>query len=491
MKLKSKETQQKHPYFPFIQTFVQLGDPFFVAQKPTQVKDPHVKMLNHNLAIDLGLDFSAFKQSELAAIFSGNLLTDLSNPISMAYAGHQFGHFVPQLGDGRAILLGELLDCNGKVKDIQLKGAGQTPFSRRGDGRATLASVIREYIVSEAMFALGIPTTRSLAIVATGELVARETDLPGAILTRVAASHIRIGTFEYFSYRGDDLSIKKLADYAINRHYSDIVNFENPYPELLKRVIDAQASLVAKWMAVGFIHGVMNTDNMTISGETIDFGPCAFIDQFDPNTVFSSIDMNGRYAFANQPQIAHWNLARFAETLMPLFHDDSEQALIIANTLVNEFPKRYKFFWLNEIRNKLGLFTPQLNDEAIVNQLFETMHRHQLDFTNTFQLLINVLADGMTPEHLTEWIKKWKERLSFENRSIEEVLALMKKHNPHFIPRNHMVEIVIKEAVDHDNFDPMKEFINLLSNPFSNKKEFEHYKKPAEKGEKYRTFCGT
>lgn len=491
MKLKSKDTQQKQAYFPFIQTFVQLGEPFFVAQKPTQVKDPQVKMLNHSLAIDLGLDFSAFDQSELAAIFSGNLLTDLSNPISMAYAGHQFGYFVPQLGDGRTILLGELLDCNGKVKDIQLKGSGLTPFSRRGDGRATLGSVIREYLMSEAMHGLKIPTTRSLAIVATGEIVARETDLPGAILTRVAASHIRIGTFEYFSYRGDDLSIKKLADYAINRHYSEIMNFDNPYQEFLKKVIETQASLVAHWMGIGFVHGVMNTDNMTISGETIDYGPCAFIDRFDPNIVFSSIDVNGRYAFANQPQIAHWNLARFAETLMPLLHEDPEQALIIANTLVNEFPKRYKFYWLDEMTKKLGLFSIQNKDEELVGDLLKVMHIHEEDFTNTFQLLIQAVNGANIPEHFKEWSLRWKERITIENRSIDEVTKLMENHNPVFIPRNHLVENVIKKAVENHDFIPLNELLKVLSNPYSNNSDFEHYKQPAEKGEKYRTFCGT
>ena len=365
-----------------------------------------------------------------AAFFAGNLVPEWAEPLAMAYAGHQFGHFVPQLGDGRAILLGEIIGRDGKRRDLHLKGAGQTPFSRRGDGRAALGPVLREYIISEAMHALGIPTTRTLAAVTTGEPVFRETALPGAVLARVAASHLRIGTFEYFAAQGDGEAIKILADYAIDRHYPALQANPTPYIALLEAVCEAQAALIARWMQVGFIHGVMNTDNMTISGETLDYGPCAFMDTYDPATVFSSIDHHGRYAFGNQPRIAQWNLARFADTLLPLLDDNHDKALAMAEETINQFPERFERYWREGMRRKLGLTSEQPDDAGLMHALLQLMQEHAADYTNTFRLLCAVAEGGAAPVGYEAWVTRWRRRLGQEPHSPHAAATLMRANNP-------------------------------------------------------------
>jgi serine/tyrosine/threonine adenylyltransferase len=381
-------------HFPFQNTYAALPDGFFARVAPTPVAAPRLIKLNRPLAVRLGLDPDRLDSPEGAEILSGKSLPDGADPIAMAYAGHQFGHFVPQLGDGRAILLGEVIDIDGIRRDIQLKGSGPTPFSRRGDGRAALGPVLREYIVSEAMAAIGIPTTRSLAATITGESVMRETVLPGAVLTRVATSHIRIGTFQYFAARSDTEGVRRLADHAIARHYPQAAQAERPYHALLEGVIARQAELVARWLLVGFIHGVMNTDNTSISGETIDYGPCAFMDHYDPAAVFSSIDEQGRYAYANQPRIALWNLTRLAECLLPLFSDDKDKAIEQAQSLLAEFPGKFTEAYQSGLRQKIGLFTARDGDEALVQDLLDAMAKNNADFTLTFRRLSGAAEDA-------------------------------------------------------------------------------------------------
>ncbi len=427
-----------------------------------------------------------------AAILSGNHVPDWAEPLAMAYAGHQFGHFVPQLGDGRAILLGEIIARDGTRRDLHLKGAGQTPFSRRGDGRATLGPMLREYIISEAMHALGIPTTRSLAVVTTGEPVFRETTLPGAVLARVAASHIRVGTFEYFAAQGDREAVKILADYAIARHYPALQATANSYLGLLAAVCEAQAALVARWMQVGFIHGVMNTDNMTISGETIDYGPCAFMDTYDPATVFSSIDHHGRYAFGNQPRIAHWNLARFADTLLPLLDDNQEQAIAMAEDTINQFPGHFERYWQEGMRRKLGLVSEQPEDVSLIDALLALMQEHAADYTNTFRLLCAVAKGDTAPPGYEAWVTRWLKRLGQESHSPHEAATLMRATNPAVIPRNHRVEAAINAAVKQGDFTPLETLLVVLSTPFDLKPEHAEYGNPPTPSERvYQTFCGT
>ncbi|MBL8497959.1 YdiU family protein [Nitrosomonas sp. JL21] len=478
----------------FDHSYERLPDYFYARLTPVPVQAPQVVVLNHALAASLGLNLRVLSEQETAALFSGNVLPDPAHPIAQAYAGHQFGHFT-MLGDGRAILLGEHLTPTGKRFDIQFKGSGQTPFSRRGDGRAALAPMLREYIVSEAMHALNIPTTRSLAVVKTGEWVMREKPLPGAILTRVAASHIRVGTFQYAAGQGNDTAIKILADYVIQRHYSDLKDAENPYLSLLNHVIERQASLVAQWMLVGFIHGVMNTDNMSISGETIDYGPCAFIDSYDPTTVFSSIDQHGRYRYSNQPLMAQWNLARFAETLLPLLDSSQDKAVALAEEAIHAFPQHYQNQWISGMRRKLGLLNEEAGDAELIATLLNWMTQQKTDYTNLFRALS---ADGPAEEiapHNAEfltWHAKWKSRLLRQPGSMDNVHHIMQQSNPAIIPRNHRVEEALSAASDHGDLSPMKRLLAAVADPFADLPEFNDLRTPPAPSERiYQTFCGT
>ena len=476
----------------FDNSYARLPQRFYARLVPTPVRNPHIVKFNYTLAQELGLEAEGLDSEVGAAFFCGNQVPEWADPLAMAYAGHQFGHFVPQLGDGRAILLGEVIGRDGKRRDLHLKGAGQTPFSRRGDGRAALGPVLREYIISEAMHALGIPTTRMLAVVTTGEPVFRETTLPGAVLARVAASHIRVGTFEYFAAQGDVEAVKILADYAITRHYPALQVTPNPYLALLAAVCEAQAGLIASWMQVGFIHGVMNTDNMTISGETIDYGPCAFMDAYDPATVFSSIDHHGRYAFGNQPHIAQWNLARFAETLLPLLNDNQEKAVALAEETINQFPATFTRYWRDGMRRKLGLVSEQPDDISLINALLDLMQEHAADYTNTFRLLCSAAEGGVAPPGYEAWVTRWQTRLGQEVYSPREAAALMRANNPAVIPRNHRVEAALSAAVKQGDLVPLETLLAVLSTPFDLKPEHAEYINPPTPSERvHQTFCGT
>jgi protein adenylyltransferase len=483
-------------------SYLGLPERFFARVRPTQVAAPHLIKLNQALATDLNLDVSALDVPALANLFSGNVLPQNAVPIALVYAGHQFGHFVPQLGDGRAILIGEMRDRTGVLRDIQLKGCGRTPYSRSGDGRAALGPVLREYLVSEAMHALGIPATRTLAAVTTGESVQRETALPGAILTRVAASHVRVGTFEYFAARGDAAGTKILADYVIDRHYPLCADDESPYLALLKQVVSRQAALIAGWMNVGFIHGVMNTDNMAVSGETIDFGPCAFMDTFDPATVFSSIDERGRYAYANQPNAAQWNLARFAETLLPLIDVDTQRAIGVATEAIATFETLFNDSWLGGMRRKLGLSSSEQGDRQLAEDLLKAMHRNQADFTLSFRALCTAARDRQGDGPLRaqflnaldydEWALRWRARMSREATTLESRTESMQEANPAYIPRNHRVEQVIVAAVERSDFAPFEEFSEVLAAPYVERASFARYANPPQPQERVlQTFCGT
>ena len=477
----------------FDNTYSRLPKAMSSQLNPIPVKDPKLTIFNHGFSKELGLDFSSLNNNQIASIFSGNLLPKESKCIAQAYAGHQFGYFT-MLGDGRAILIGEHLSKNNKRFDIQFKGSGKTPYSRNGDGRAALGPMLREYIVSEAMHSLGIPTTRSLAVVKTGENVIRETPLPGAILTRVAASHIRVGTFQYVTATEDEKNLKTLFDYTIDRHYPKIKDSKTPAIDLLKIVMEKQIKLVVDWMRVGFIHGVMNTDNMTISGETIDYGPCAFMDAYDPETVFSSIDHNGRYAYFNQPGIAKWNLARFAETLLPLIDKNKDKAIKIVTEIINNFGEIYKKNWLEMMRKKLGLIEKKNNDEKLINDLLSLLHEQKADYTNTFCSLMNedVQNDKIfNNKEFIDWHQKWKECLAKNNNSTEESLKLMRSVNPIVIPRNHKVEEVL-DAANKDDLNPFHDFLKVLEKPYENQIKNNNYQSPAPPSEKkYQTFCGT
>src|SRR5467141_2497844 len=489
-------------HFPFENTYAALPANFFARVAPTPVDSPRLIKLNRPLAIHLGLDPDRLSSPEGAEILAGKRIPDGADPIAMAYAGHQFGQFVPQLGDGRAILLGEVVDADGIRRDIQLKGSGPTPFSRRGDGRAALGPVLREYIVSEAMAALGIPTTRSLAAVVTGESVMRETALPGAVLTRVAASHIRVGTFQFFAARGDTDGVRRLADHVIGRHYPDLAHADRPYHALLDSVIARQADLVARWLLVGFIHGVMNTDNTSISGETIDYGPCAFMDHYDPAQVFSSIDEMGRYAYANQPRIALWNLTRLAECLLPLFSDDQEKAIAEAQGLLGVFPEKFSAAYQAGLRSKIGLFTERDGDAALVQDLLDAMARNHADFTLTFRRLSDAALDPggdaevrrlfADPAAYDEWALRWRQRISDEPSDPAARKAAMRAVNPAFIPRNHRVEAVIDAAVNRDDFALFEELLTVLSKPFEDQPALSGYADPPQPHQRVlQTFCGT
>jgi serine/tyrosine/threonine adenylyltransferase len=480
--------------FDFDNSYARLPARCFERLDPVPVASPSLLAFNHALATELGLDPAAARDGErLAAVFGGNALPAGAEPLAQAYAGHQFGSFVPQLGDGRALLLGEVVDAQGRRRDIQLKGSGVTPFSRGGDGRAALGPVLREYLVSEAMHALGIPATRALAAVATGQPVYREHPLPGAVFTRVAASHVRIGTFQFFAVRGDLEALSALADHVIARHYPGAAQAESPALGLLEAVVAAQAALVARWMGVGFIHGVMNTDNMAISGETIDFGPCAFMDAYDPATVFSYIDRRGRYAYGNQPAIAQWNLARLAEALLPLVDADPDRAVARATPVVQGFAAGYSARWLEVMRAKLGLAGAEPGDEALVQGLLDQMQARALDFTLTFRQLCAVAEGaGPGPAALAEWLPRWRSRLARDPQAPAARAAAMRAVNPAFIPRNHLVEAALRAAVEDDDLGPFERLARVLARPSDDQPEAAEFMLPPERPDPaYRTFCGT
>ncbi|MGF7161052.1 uncharacterized protein YdiU (UPF0061 family) [Rhodoligotrophos appendicifer] len=488
-------------HFPFDNTYRQLPDRFFAQVEPPQSTEPGLVQLNQDLAVELGLDPVWLSTREGVKALAGNPLPSGAEPIAMAYAGHQFGHFVPQLGDGRAILLGEVINLAGERRDIQLKGSGPTPFSRRGDGKAALGPVLREYIVSEAMAALGVPTTRALAAVRTGETVYREEALPGAVLVRVAKSHIRVGTFQFFAARHDFEGVQRLADYAIARHYPELKDEAYKYRLFLEAVVSHQAELVAKWLLLGFVHGVMNTDNMSISGETIDYGPCAFMDIYNPGTVFSSIDEYGRYAYANQPAIAQWNLTRLAECLLPL-DANKELALAHAQETLQQFVEQFNTAYLSGLRRKLGLFTEQEGDLALAQDLLNIMADGKADFTATFRSLCDVDDEVETdettrtlfdePSAFDSWYGRWLVRLRREARGISERQTAMRRVNPAYIPRNHLVEAALKAAVQENDLKPFRMLLDVLARPYESFSEFEAYARPPQPSTiAYRTFCGT
>src|SRR5215204_2423683 len=489
-------------HLPFDNTYARLPDRFFARLAPTPVRAPRLIRLNRELAAQLRLDPDWLASPEGVEVLAGNRVPNGAESVALAYAGHQFGHFVPQLGDGRAILLGEVVDRSGMRRDIQLKGSGPTPFSRSGDGRAALGPVLREYVVSEAMAALGIPTTRSLAAVVTGETVAREILLPGAVLTRVATSHVRIGTFQFFAARGDLEGLRLLADHVISRHYPEANHADRPYRSLLELVIVRQAELVARWLLVGFIHGVMNTDNMSIAGETIDYGPCAFMDEYHPAKVFSSIDQLGRYAYANQPQIATWNLARFAETLLPLINEDQQQAIKQAEGILDKFSARFEAAYSAGMRQKLGFSTEADGDLELAGEFLTLLAINHVDFTLAFRRLSD--AAGSVPaeadlrslfndeQGFGTWAERWRSRLMREPNHEDERRARMRAVNPAFIPRNHRIEAMIEAAGEHEDFAPFEELLLVLAKPFEDQASFARYMDPPQPHERVcQTFCGT
>ena len=475
----------------FDNTYSKLSNTFKEEVKPTPVHNPELVVLNDQLAKDLNLDFSKIEKKDLSQIFSGNTLPKGSTTIAQAYAGHQFGHFT-MLGDGRAVLLGEHLVNNTNRYDVQFKGSGRTSFSRSGDGRAVLGPMLREYIISEAIHALKIPTTRSLAVVKTGEKVVRENLLPGAILTRVASSHIRVGTFQYIAAKQNIDDLNTLVEYTINRHYPEIQSSKNKALDLLNLVMERQCKLVVNWMRVGFIHGVMNTDNMTISGETIDYGPCAFMDHYNPKTVFSSIDQLGRYSFSNQPPITKWNLSRFAECLIPLIDKNEDKAIQLATEIIDNFQNIYEEKWLNMMRDKLGLFGKSKDDKKLIDDLLSWMEKNKADYTNTFCYLMNIKIGNNSlynDKDFINWSNEWQNRISINDNSKEKSLELMKETNPVIIPRNHKVEEALK-AANEDNLEVMNKMLSKFDNPYDEQKDIEDYQLPSL-DDNYQTFCGT
>ncbi len=475
----------------FDNTYSRLSKNFKEEIKPIPVKNPELVILNENLAKKLDLDFSNISKKELAKIFSGSVLPEGSSTIAQAYAGHQFGHFT-MLGDGRAVLLGEHLTNINKRFDIQFKGSGRTSFSRSGDGRAALGPMLREYIISEAIHALNIPSTRSLAVVSTGEKVVRENLLPGAILTRIASSHIRVGTFQYIAAKQNIDDLNTLVNYTIDRHYPEIKSSENKALDLLNLVMEKQCQLVVNWMRVGFIHGVMNTDNMAISGETIDYGPCAFMDYYDPKTVFSSIDRFGRYSYSNQPPITKWNLARFAECLIPLINENEDAAIKMASEIIDNFQNIYEEKWLNMMRDKLGFFGEDKKDKKIINDLLNWMEKNKADYTNTFLYLMNMNSindEVYKDQKFLNWFKNWENRTLINNGSNEKSLKLMKNTNPIVIPRNHKVEEALSDA-NEGNLDNFNKLLSIIGNPYSDLKDIKDFQSPSLNNN-YQTFCGT
>ena len=488
--------------FRFDNSYARLPDGFFARLSPTPVAAPRLIRINEPLAVALGLDPAWLASVEGVAVLAGNRVAAGSEPLAMAYSGHQFGHFSPRLGDGRAMLLGEVIDRDGVRRDVQLKGSGPTPFSRRGDGRAALGPVLREYIVSEAFAALGIATTRALAAVASGEMVWRETTLPGAVLTRIAASHVRVGTFQYFAAHGEPGSVQTLARYVIARHYPTAASAPNPYAALLDAVIEGQAQLIAKWMLVGFIHGVMNTDNMSIAGETIDYGPCAFMDVYHPGTVYSSIDERGRYAYTNQPGIAQWNLARLAETLLPLIDADRDAAIAQAQAALERFGQKYKAALAAGMAAKLGFTQVRDGDEALAQDLLERMAANSADFTGTFRGLCDaalgadheqkVRAAFTDPTAFDGWAEQWRRRMADEGGDPVARRAAMRSVNPEFIARNHLVEEAIEAAVVRDDLTPFERLLAVLAKPFDDQPDAVRYALPPTPEQVvHQTFCGT
>jgi serine/tyrosine/threonine adenylyltransferase len=486
--------------FAFDHSYAWLPERFYARVKPSPVAEPRLLAWNEPLAELLGLAREDLMAPEQVQAFAGNRVPDGAEPLALAYAGHQFGRFVPQLGDGRAILLGEIVGRDGVRRDVQLKGAGPTPFSRGGDGRAAIGPVLREYLVSEAMSALGVPTTRALAAVATGEQVYRDEPLPGAVLTRVASSHLRVGTFEYFAARDDHAALVQLMEYTVARHYPHAAHTPVPALGLLDAVMDAQARLVARWLALGFVHGVMNTDNTSIAGETLDYGPCAFLDGFDPNRTFSSIDQGGRYAFQNQPSIALWNLARLAETLLPLIDADPTRAIAAATALLEEFPARFTAAHAAELRKKLGLCTAQDGDDALAEALLLRMAEQRADFTLCFRRLADVAAGADTaeltalfsdPTSIQRWLESWRARSLNEPAAPAERAAAMRAASPAFIPRNHRIEEMITAARNGD-LGPFERLLRVLARPYDDQPDAADLAEPPGEGQwSYRTFCGT
>ena len=490
---------------PFNNQYVHLGDQFYQEALPTPVSQPVLIRFNDELAQSLGMSVSDADRDGLVALFSGNKIPEGASPLAMAYSGHQFGYFSPQLGDGRAILLGEIGN-NDSSPGMQLKGCGRTYFSRNGDGRAALGPVLREYLLSEAMEKLNVPTTRALAVVATGENVNRERLLPGGVITRIASSYVRVGTFQYFAARGDKGSVRQLADYMIEHCYQEVVGSNQPYVAFFKAVIERQASLIAKWMQLGFIHGVMNTDNMSIVGETIDYGPCAFMDAYSHQQVFSSIDQNGRYAYNNQPNIGLWNLMRLAESILPLLADDSDEGIEIAQSLLKTYTYKYEQFWLSGMRLKCGLGAIENNnhdDKTLIELLLDIMHANHADFTLTFRALSQLKAKSSEhddvirnlfeePAQFDEWVVKWRTRLMLESRNDEQRQLSMQAVNPAYIPRNHQIEAAIRAAEDNDDYSVFNKLHEVLQNPFVLQPGKESYQRPPAPEEiVHRTFCGT
>ena len=475
------------------QSYAQLPQLFYSDVRPTPVAEPRLVIFNRTLADDLGLDGETLESPAGAAIFAGNTLPEGARPIAQAYAGHQFGHFTG-LGDGRAILIGEQITPTGDRRDIQLKGSGRTPYSRGGDGRAALGPMLREYIVSEAMHALGIPTTRSLAVVSTGEPVYRDTALDGAVLARVAASHIRVGTMQWAAAHRDVDALRALSDYTRARHYPQLAEAPDPHLALLDAIVDAQARLIARWQLVGFIHGVMNTDNMALSGETIDYGPCAFMDAYDPDTVFSSIDHAGRYAYGNQPPIAQWNLTRLAEAMLPLFDTVTEAAVERATASLNRFPELYERYWLDGMRSKLGLFTAEPDDKALADDLLAWMSRREADFTNVFRSLSRAAtATALAAEDadFAAWHSRLETRRSRQPQPVASTEGLMQRNNPAFIPRNHLVEEALAAATDEHDYVVTQRLLDVLARPYDYDRDLPAFTEPGKGGRHYRTFCGT
>ena len=475
----------------FDNSYSRLSDAFKEHIKPVAVKNPELVIINESLAKELDLDLTKINKDKLSSLFTGNTLPEGSNTIAQAYAGHQFGHFT-MLGDGRAILIGEHITNDNKRFDIQLKGSGKTSFSRNGDGRAALGPMLREYIISEAMHNLNIPSTRSLAVAKTGEKIMRDTFLEGAILTRVALSHIRVGTFQYIAARDKKDELEILLKYVINRHYPKLINSKNKAIDLLINLMNEQTDLVVNWMRVGFIHGVMNTDNMSISGETIDYGPCAFMDTYDPKTVFSSIDHMGRYAYCNQPIITKWNLSRFAECLIPMIDENQKKAIEIATEIINTFEKNYEEKWLEMMRKKLGLLGNHSTDKTLILDLLTWMHQKKVDYTNTFCHLMKfkVQEEDFQDRVFKDWKKRWNERLIINNSSNEKSIALMRTVNPLVIPRNDKVEETL-DLANKNNFKMLFEFLEILKTPYIEKKNTYKYQIPNENNKEYKTFCGT
>ncbi|MCX6230667.1 MAG: YdiU family protein [Bacteroidetes bacterium] len=476
-------------------SYLLLPDALYTRINPSKVDAPKLAMFNYVLADEIGLNFKNTTSAELAEIFSGNQLPEGAQPIALAYAGHQFGYFTV-LGDGRAILLGEQITPSNNRYDIQLKGCGQTPYSRNGDGKATLSSMLREYLISEAIHHLGIPTSRSLAVVRSNEKIRREQFMESAILTRIAGSHLRIGTFEFVSRYHDKSTLKKLSDYAIQRHYPELLQTDNPPLALFKTVMHQQIALVVNWMRVGFIHGVMNTDNTSVSGETIDYGPCAFMNAYDPITVFSSIDHYGRYSFGNQPAIIQWNLSCLAGALIPIIHDDEKKAIELLNEILHDFPYLYKTAWLKMMCSKLGLFTSQNDDIVLVEDLLNWMKFNKADFTNTF---LHLQSLPVPDEEIYQndayktWLQRWQLRIASERQDAEMHKQLMSAHNPVYIPRNHMVETALKAASENDNYELFMRLVEVISKPYAYKAEYSAYQQPPdpEADLHYQTFCGT